>query len=77
MLTQVGTSKGFENVDTKYGSGDDRINVECEGAISVESNSQYEGFPFKRQQGVVQGKDRMSGTLSYLRSEKNDGGFWI
>ena len=43
--------------------------------MSVESNSQYAGPLFQRQQGVIHGDVRMSGRLLTFRSEKDDGGF--
>ena len=48
LVAPVGDSMGFEIVDTGWGSGDDRINVRRDAKISVESNSQYLGFPFPK-----------------------------
>ena len=38
--------KDFEIVDMAWGSVDDRINLESEDEIGVESNFQYEWSPF-------------------------------
>ena len=41
LLTPVDASKGFENVDTGWGSGDARVNVGREDEMGIESNSMY------------------------------------
>jgi len=46
MSTPVGTSKGFENVVTGWGTSEDSFNVIREVEMSVESNSQYAGTFF-------------------------------
>ena len=48
LLTPVVTSKGFENVDTGLGTGDDRIDAGGEDGMFDASNSQYVESPSQR-----------------------------
>ena len=48
LLIFVGASKGFENVDTGWGLGDDRVNVGIEDEMGIESNSKYAVSSFLR-----------------------------